>query len=166
MPASRRATSGWIRQPAGKALRDIGVYPSVVTRFVTGQEPLRCRSPILRAGGVDTFVPVWADFPEFTLSFHVGMELWSRQEIVFHGERGFLRLPAAFRDDFRGCGRIEWQRDNGTRQVEIFPRTDQFIPMAENFGRSLREGVPCVCRLEFSRGNAAMIEAVFAGEIA
>ena len=162
-------TPGNIRlDPAadGGALLDIGVYPSAVTRFVTGQEPLRCRSLIRRTGGVDTFARVWADFPDFTMSFHVGMELWSRQEMVFHGERGFLRLPAAFRDDFWGCGRIEWQRDDGTQQVEIFPRTDQFVLMVENFGRSLREGVPFVCPLEFSRGNAAMIETVFAGEIA
>lgn len=149
----------------GGGLRDIGVYPAVTSRFVTGAEPGRLMSRIERRGEVDNFARVWADFPGFTLSFHVATDLHWHQEMVFHGEEGTLRLPAAFRPDQSAGARLEWQRSDGSEVVEIFPGADQYRAMIENFGRSARTGTAFACPLEFSRGNQAMIDAIFAGEI-
>lgn len=150
----------------GGALLDIGVYPSVTTRFATGAEPMRLASRIERRGGVDVFARVWADFPDFSLAFYVSMEMQPRQEMVFHGEEGLLRLPAPFRPDHLGCGRIEWRRLDGTERVELFPAVDQYQLMIENFGKSARSEAPFACPLEFSRANQAMIDAIFAAETA
>ena len=150
----------------GGGLRDIGVYPAITTRFVTGAEPVRLMSRIERHGEVDGAAHVWADFPGFTLSFHVATDLHWRQEMVFHGEEGILRLPAPFRPDQAVGARLEWQRADGTEVHEIFAGADQYRLMIENFGRSVRAGASFACPLEFSRGNQAMIDAIFAGELA
>ncbi len=50
----------------GGGLRDVGVYPSVTTRFVTGQEPTRLRATMRMHNGVDVFARVWADFPRIS----------------------------------------------------------------------------------------------------
>ncbi len=145
----------------GGGLRDIGVYPSVTTRFATGAEPERIAAQIEWENGVDTAARVWADFPGFSLSFYCGMRLLRRQEMVFHGERGWLRLSAPFNAGVYGEADIEWQRDDGTAQIERFPAIDQYQLMIEAFGAALRGEREFACPLEFSRGNQAMIDAIF-----
>ena len=51
----------------GGALPDIGVYPSVATRFVTGKEPLRIQATVERdrSFGTDIYSSIKADFGEF-----------------------------------------------------------------------------------------------------
>lgn len=148
----------------GGALRDIGVYPAVTTRFATGAEPARVEARIDREGGVDRFARVWAEFAEFTLSFYVSMALAGRQEMVFHGTEGVLRLPGPFRPDANDGGRIEWQRADGSEVIERFPRVDQYRLMVEAFGAAARGSAPFACPLEFSRGNQAMIDAILAAD--
>lgn len=145
----------------GGGLRDIGGYPSVTTRFATGAEPVRIAAQIEWENGVDTAARVWADFPGFSLSFYCGMRVLRRQEMVFHGEHGWLRLTAPFNAGVYGEARIEWQRDDGTVRIERFPTIDQYQLMIEAFGAALRGARDFGCSLEFSRGNQAMIDAIF-----
>ena len=53
----------------GGALPDIGVYPTVVTRFVTGKEPVRAMATIERDPdfGTDRYASVRADFDGFRI---------------------------------------------------------------------------------------------------
>ncbi len=149
-------------ETGGGALRDIGVYPAITARFATGAEPERLRADIRWENGVDAFARVWADFPCFTMDFYVSMRMAQRQEMLFHGTEGWLRLPAAFSAGVYGVPQIELRRKDGTRVIESFPHVDQYRLMIEAFGRAARSGAPFACPLEFSKGNQAMIDAIFA----
>jgi len=82
----------------GGALPDIGVYPTVGARFVTGLEPQRVQAlvdydPKLR---VDRYANVQAEFPGFKMTFYVSTQLGNRQSMVFHGDKGFIEMTAPF----------------------------------------------------------------------
>lgn len=161
----RNADPANIRNQAatgGGGIYDIGVYPCLGTRFVTGAEPERVRADLRLEAGVDTFARVWADFPGFTLSFYCGMRQAPRQEMVFHGEDGWLRLTAPFNARSYGDARLDLRGPDGAIRSEHYNGIDQYQLMIEAFVRSLREGTPFACPLEFSRGNQAMIDAILA----
>ncbi len=150
-------------ETGGGGLRDIGVYPCCATRLVTGAEPERLRADIRREGGVDTFARVWADFAEFTLSFSCGMRHALRQEMVFHGSEGWLRVTAPFNSGDYDDTRIELRQADGRMTVERV-LADQYRAMIEAFGDSVRDGAPFACPLEFSRANQAMLDAITAAD--
>jgi len=151
-------------ETGGGGLRDIGVYPLVTTRFATGAEPGRIRADIRRENGVDVLARVWADFQGFTFSMHCGMRLQRRQDMVFHGSTGWIRMAAPFNPQIIGEARIEIHHADGSVLVERFPEVDQYRVMLENFGRAARDETPFACPLEFSRGNQAAIDAIFAAD--
>jgi predicted dehydrogenase len=145
----------------GGAIRDVGVYPCVTTRFVTGAEPERVRAQIRRDGGIDTFARVWAEFPGFTLSFYTGMGLMRYQTMAFHGTAGHLRLDAPFNAALFGDAALTLRRPDGTQAVERFNLPDQYRLMVENFAAAARGERAPTCPLAFSRRNQAMIDAIF-----
>ena len=149
-------------EAGGGALRDVGVYPCVTTRFATGAEPQRLRADIRRAGGVDVFARVWADFPDFTLSFYVGIGPMRHQAMVFHGTEGVIRLTAPYNAHLFGDTRLEWRRPGGAEVVERFNAPDAYRLMVQDFARAAQGVAAPVCPLAFSRANQAMIDAILA----
>jgi predicted dehydrogenase len=150
----------------GGGLHDIGVYPCATTRFATGSEPERLAADIRRENRLDTFARVWADFPDFTMAFTCGIRQAPRQEIVFHGEEGWIRLESPFNARVYGDTRLDWRGPDGTINTERFNGVDQYKLLIESFVRSVREGDPFPGPLEFSRGNQMMIDAIFRSESA
>lgn len=146
----------------GGGLRDVGVYPCVTTRFATGAEPERLRADLRIEGGVDTFARVRADFPGFTMSFYCGMRQARRQQMLFHGTDGVIELSAPFNARVYGDTRVDWTGADGVRHSRRFNGVDQYALMIEGFGAAVRGEAAFNCPLEFSRGNQAMIDAVFA----
>ncbi len=149
----------------GGGLRDVGVYPCITARMATGAEPVRLRSDIRLQNGVDIFARVWADFPDFTMSFYCGMMQTRRQNMVFHGQDGWIELTAPFNGNVYGDCRVEWKGQDGVLHMERFNNVDQYALMLENFAASATTGAPFACPLEFSRGNQAMIDAIFAAAL-
>ncbi|MFN4057909.1 MAG: Gfo/Idh/MocA family protein [Roseinatronobacter sp.] len=147
----------------GGGLRDVGVYPSVTTRFVTGQEPTRLRSNMRMHNGVDVFARVWADFPDFSMSFYCGMMQEKRQQMLFHGQDGWIELSAPFNGPAYGDVRVDWKSADGRVSTQRFNAVNQYALMLENFAHSATSGAPFACPLEFSKGNEAMIDAIFEG---
>src|SRR5690606_5793594 len=80
------------------ALPDIGVYPTVTTRFATGAEPKRvqARVDIDPKFGTDVYSSVKVDFGGFELAFYLSTQLAARQVMVFHGDEGFFEVHAPF----------------------------------------------------------------------
>lgn len=144
----------------GGGVRDVGVYPCITTRMVTGAEPERVVSDIRWQNGVDIFARVWADFPEFTMSFYCGMMQSRRQQMVFHGQDGWITLSAPFNGSVYGDTCVEWKSGDVT-MMERFNNINQYALMIEAFGESARNGTPFACPLEMSQGNQAMIDAIF-----
>ncbi|SUZ32819.1 Glucose--fructose oxidoreductase [Roseibaca ekhonensis] len=144
----------------GGGLRDVGVYPSIAARMATGAEPVRLRSDIRYQNGVDIFARVWADFPEFTMSFYCGMMQRRRQHMIFHGQDGWIELSAPFNGAVYGDTRVEWLAQDRLH-MERFNNVNQYALMLENFATSAETGAAFACPLEMSRGNQAMIDAIF-----
>jgi predicted dehydrogenase len=148
----------------GGALLDIGVYPVVTTRIATGTEPLRVRAMVERDRdfGTDIYANVTADFGTFDLSFYCSTQMALRQEMVFHGEEGFIQVQAPFNAGDFDHHRIEL---HDQRRVEArvfrFPGTRQYRLEVEEFARVASGGAGQVFALEESVCNQKVIDAVF-----
>ncbi|WP_170445411.1 Gfo/Idh/MocA family protein [Ruegeria arenilitoris] len=159
-----RTDTGNIRNRAetgGGGLRDIGVYVIGSARFATGQEPDTVQSAIRWEDGIDAFTEIRAQFPGFTYSAYVSIRMHPHQEMVFHGERGLIRLTAPFNARVFGEARVELHRPGLEVLVTRFPADDHYKLQVEAFCRSVRAGDEYPCPLEFSRGTQAMIDRVF-----
>jgi predicted dehydrogenase len=147
----------------GGGLRDVGVYPSITARFVTGAEPVAARSQMRMANGVDVFARVWADFPDFSMSFYCGMMQNVRQQMTFHGQDGWIEVRAPFNASRFGDVAVDWRDAKGRVVTQRFNDVNQYALMIENFSKAANGGAPFGCPLEMSRGNQAMIDMIFAG---
>lgn len=152
----------------GGALPDIGVYPTVSTRFVTDKEPLRVQATIERdkTFGTDTYSSIRADFGDFELSFYLSTQMAARQAMVFHGDRGFVEMASPFNAGLYDDQRITLCNQNHSEaQVFRFPGAQQYRLEVEAFARAALGGKERVFTLEESVKNQKVIDAVFrAGE--
>ena len=152
----------------GGALPDIGVYPTVTTRFATGAEPLRVQATVERdpTFGTDTHSSVRADFGSFELSFYLSTQLAARQTMVFHGDRGYIEVASPFNAGIYDDQRVTlWNQGHGEAQLFRFPGTSQYRLQAEAFVRRAAGEDVAVFSLEDSVRNQKMIDAIFrAGE--
>ncbi|TIN21521.1 MAG: Gfo/Idh/MocA family oxidoreductase [Mesorhizobium sp.] len=148
----------------GGALPDIGVYPTVSTRFSTGKEPLRVQATIERDKkfGTDIYSSIRADFGDFELSFYLSTQMAARQVMVFHGEKGFIELFSPFNAGLYDHHRVELHNQNHTEaQVFRFPGTQQYRLEVETFARAAQGGKERVFTLEESVLNQKVIDAIF-----
>jgi predicted dehydrogenase len=145
----------------GGGLRDIGVYVMGSARFATGLEPTDVRARIQWDQGVDAYAAITARFGQADYAAFTSIRMHPRQEMVFHGERGVLRLPVPFNARVFGEARLELHRGSETL-IERWPAVNHYELQAAAFHRTLREGVAYPCPLEFSRGTQAMMDAAFA----
>lgn len=151
------------QETGGGGLPDIGVYTFGSVRFVTGQEPLRVPyARIEYENGVDTFVQMVADFPDFSYAAVVSMRAFPRQEIVFHGEKGVLRLTCPFNANVHDQAELHLETEGKTVTIERFPGVAQYVRQVEAFGEAVLHATPYACPLEFSKGTQTMIDMTFA----
>lgn len=153
------------RDPArgGGGLPDIGVYTFGSARFVTGAEPVSV--PYARidyADGVDVFAQVAANFPDFTYSAVVSMQMFNRQEIVFHGETGVIRLGCPYNADVFDIATLTLENDSNSRHVQRWPGVNHYVLQVEAFGRAAAGTEDYACPLSFSRGTQEMMDMVYA----
>ncbi|AZO49690.1 MAG: Gfo/Idh/MocA family oxidoreductase [Mesorhizobium sp.] len=148
----------------GGALPDIGVYPTVSTRFSTGKEPQRVQATIERdkTFGTDIYSSIRADFGDFELSFYLSTQMAARQVMVFHGEKGFIEVFSPFNAGLYDHHRVELHNQNHTEaQVFRFPGTQQYRLEVETFARAAQGGKERVFTLEESVLNQKVIDAIF-----
>ena len=148
----------------GGALPDIGVYPTVTTRFVTGQEPKRVMATVERDRKfkTDTYSSIRADFGDFELSFYLSTQLAARQLMVFHGDKGFIEVHSPFNAGLYDHHRVELHNQNHTEAaVFSFPGAAQYRLQVEAFARAAKGGKDPVFTLESSVKNQKVIDAIF-----
>jgi predicted dehydrogenase len=148
----------------GGALPDIGVYPTVSTRFSTGKEPLRVQATIERdkTFGTDIYSSIRADFGDFELSFYLSTQMAARQVMVFHGEKGFIEVFSPFNAGLYDHHRIELHnQSHAEAQVFRFPGTQQYRLEVEAFARAALGGKDRVFTLEESVLNQKVIDAIY-----
>lgn len=148
----------------GGVIPDIAVYPTVATRFATGQEPTRLQATVDYdpAFGTDRYASVRADFGSFELSFYVSTQLANRQTIAFHGDKGFVEVSSPFNSNLYEGDEVRLH-DAGHRTTQVFRFTgvNQYRLEAEAFVRATR-GEGEVMSLESSKLNQRVIDAIYA----
>lgn len=153
-------------ETGGGSIPDIGVYTYGSVRYVTGAEPVRLTSRIARENGVDVFAQVMADMegPGGSFTYHAmtSMRLPPRQEVVFQGEAGVIRLTAPFNAGLFGEAQLHMYCPGRADHTERFPGVRQYRNQVENFVRSVRDGAPYPWSLEDAKGTQAMIDRIFA----
>lgn len=153
-------------ETGGGSLRDIGVYTFGSARFVTGSEPVDISARLIRENGVDIFAQVAGimDGPHgrFTYGSMTSMRLYNRQVVTFQGDRGMIRLEGGpFNANVNDLAEVELHQ-NGNRVItERFPTANHYVLQVEAFDRSVRDGVPYACPLEFVKGTQAMMDTVY-----
>jgi predicted dehydrogenase len=153
-----------IPELGGGGLPDIGVYPTISTRFVTGKEPLRIQAVTERDPefGTDMYSSVKADFGEFEMTFYISTQLAARQVMVFHGTDGFIEVKSPFNADRYGAEEIELaNRNHSQSQIFRFPDSRQYKREAEAFADAATGGKAEVVTLESSKNNQKMIDAIY-----
>lgn len=149
----------------GGALPDIGVYPTVTTRFVTGAEPRRVQATVERDAefGTDIYASVRAAFDGFELCFYCSTQMALRQEMVFHGETGVIVVAAPFNAGDYGHAVVTLHNaahDGAT--VFRFPGVRQYRLQMEAFARAASGVSQTLFTLEQSVANQRVIDAIYA----
>lgn len=153
-----------IPELGGGGLPDIGVYPTITTRFVTGKEPHRVQATTERDPefGTDIYSSVRADFGDFELSFYISTQLAARQVMVFHGDQGFIEVKSPFNADRYGAEELELTNQNHSQsQLFRFQDARQYKLEAEAFSRAAMGGKEEVVTLENSANNQKLIDAIY-----
>ena len=151
----------------GGALPDIGVYPVVATRLVTGLEPTRARARIRRdpVFGTDVFADCDVDFGDFHLSFYVSTQMGARQTMVFHGTAGFIEMDGAFNTNVYALGAVHLHDGkHGRTETLRFGGVDQYRLQAEAFSRAVAGSGDRLFSLEESVLNQRVVDALYASE--
>ncbi|OCW55924.1 Gfo/Idh/MocA family protein [Hoeflea olei] len=148
----------------GGGLPDIGVYPTVTTRFATKAEPLRVQAKVERdpTFGTDIYASVKADFGAFEMSFYCSTQMALRQMMVFHGEEGYIEVTAPFNAGDYGHATVTLHNATQTEaQTFRFPGVRQYRLQAEAFVRKARGAEEDIFTLEQSVLNQSFIDAVY-----
>lgn len=146
----------------GGGLRDIGVYTFGSTRFVTGQEPDEIQlSEIKWENGIDAWAHVAAKFPDFRFSGVTSMRMAPRQEMNFHGDKGWVKLTAPFNPSVFDQAEVHLMRNDMVVETKRFPTVNHYVNQVVNFRAAVIDGATYPCPLEFSRGTQAMIDMAF-----
>ncbi|MBP2548339.1 putative dehydrogenase [Neorhizobium galegae] len=153
-----------IPELGGGGLPDIGVYPTITTRFSTGREPIRVQATTERDKefGTDIYSTVKADFGDFDLTFYISTQLAARQLMVFHGTDGFIEVKSPFNADRWGAEEVELtDQKHGRSEIFRFPDSRQYRRQAEAFAKKALGGDAEVVSLESSAANQRFIDAIY-----
>jgi predicted dehydrogenase len=153
-------------ETGGGSLRDIGVYTFGSARFVTGSEPVDISARLILDNGIDSFAQVAGimdgPYGRFTYNSMTSMRLYNRQTVTFQGDKGMIRLDGGpFNANVNDVAAVELHRDGNRVITDRFPTANQYVLQVEAFGRTVRDGVPYACPLEFVRGTQAMMDTVY-----
>lgn len=153
-----------IPELGGGALPDIGVYPTITTRFATGKEPQRVQAVVRRDPdfGTDIYASVKADFGTFEMSFYIATQMANRQVMVFHGTDGYIEVKSPFNADRYGAEEIELtSQKHDVSQIFRFQDSRQYRRQAEAFARAVAGEKSEIVTLENSVNNQRFIDAVY-----
>ena len=161
-----------ILELGGGALPDIGVYPTVVTRFVTGAEPVKVSANVERDAtfGTDNFATCRSDFGSFEMTMYVSTQMALRQDISFHGDKGWIEVAAPFNAGLYDAEIVTLHNvDHDNAQQFRFSGVNQYTLQAEAFARAVTSsdlnGDEEIFTLESSKKNQKLIDAIYrAGE--
>lgn len=149
------------QEHGGGALPDIGVYAIGCARYVTGLEGSDIRADIEFENGVDTLSRFQANFGDASYSGYVSTRMQLYQDVVFHGNKGLLKLTAPFNAGVYDVAELEIHEDGLKTIVERYPQVNQYVEQVQNFCASVHEDQPYPWSLEDAKGTQEMIDSVY-----
>ena len=156
------------RETGGGGLYDIGCYPTVVSRFVFGDEPLR--AAVLAehdpAFGTDRLASAVLAFPQGQASFVCSTQVARHQSLVILGTEAWLRVEFPFvMEPSRPCrlfiGSGDFPGPVPDEAIEI-PPVDQYACQGDAVSACLREGRPVPWPIEDAVANMRVLDALSA----
>jgi len=149
----------------GGALPDIGVYPVVTTRLVSGQEPLSVNGQVEfdEQFGTDVYATALIEFEGFHLDFYVSTCMGLRQTMCFHGERGSIEVSAPFNAGVYDMARVTLYDQNRTEQTtQLYANVNQYQLQLEAFAKAVADGdASSLFSLRDSISNQCVIDAIY-----
>jgi predicted dehydrogenase len=150
----------------GGSLRDIGVYTFGSARFVTGAEAEAVESRLIRDNGIDSFALVFGTMAgngyRFTYHSMTSMRLYNRQVVTFQGDKGMIRVEGGpFNANVNDLAKVELHVQGNRVITDRFPTANHYKLQVEAFGRSVRDGTPYPCPLEFVQGTQRMMDMAY-----
>ncbi|KEO56420.1 Gfo/Idh/MocA family protein [Thioclava pacifica] len=156
-------------ETGGGSIPDIGVYAYSSVRYAARAEPGDLRAVIERENGVDVFAQVTGEMigaqGRFSYAAMTSTRLHPRQQVVFQGSEGLIRLTCPFNANVFDQAEVTLCRKGEPDQVQRFPGVTQYVLQVENFVRHVTEGADYPWTLEDARGTQAMIDKVYASEV-
>ncbi len=156
-----------IQDFGGGSIYDIGCYPVLISRYLFGSEPLGV-SAVLEFDQefkIDRLASVLMEFPTGHAMFTASTQLTPYQIIQAFGTRKKYEVPIPFNTPNDRPTQILSHSSDALEPdavEETFDVCDHYMLQGDAFSRSIREGVPFAGSLENARGNARVLEAVFA----
>ena len=151
----------------GGGMLDIGCYPIVTSRFITGAEPRRVaalidRDPVMK---VDRLGSVIMDFPGVQASFTYSTQMVPRQVMTLFGTTGRLEIEIPFNAPIDRPSRL-FLYDAGNQGMNVIETVeiavcDQYGLMADAFAASIQDDTLQPMSLEDSLANMKVIDAAF-----
>ncbi len=157
-----------IPELGGGALPDIGVYPIIAARFCSGQEPISVSSIVEYDSkfGTDTFASAHLRFNSFTMAMYVSTQLSNRQEVCFHGDKGWITVAAPFNAGIYNDDVVTQHNvDHSEATYYRFPKVNQYVEQTEAFAAAILDGQiennETIFSLEDSINNQKVIDAIY-----
>src|SRR5690606_40936974 len=101
-----------------------------------------------------------------TYHYTTSLRLYNRQVVTSQGDRGMIRLEGGpFNANVNDMAEAELHVQGNRVIVHRFPAAPQYRLQVEAFGRSVRDGVPYPCPLEFVRGTQRMMDMAYEGAV-
>jgi predicted dehydrogenase len=145
----------------GGSLWDVGCYAVSYARLLAGLEPEEVFGwAEWSETGVDLSFTGLLRFPGGAVAtVHSGFRTALRMWMELVGEDGVMRVPNPFKPGSRED--IELQRQDVTRRVAVEGSLELFAREVADFVATVRDGRPPVIPLSDSRGNAAVLAALY-----
>ncbi|MEM9602496.1 MAG: Gfo/Idh/MocA family oxidoreductase [Pseudomonadota bacterium] len=145
----------------GGAVPDIGVYPVVTTRFVSGCEPLSASARIDRDPefGTDRYAAFTLAFPGFDAQFYVSSQMHLYQSMHFAGTTGWIAVDAPFNAGNYGHAVVRLNTPAGEQVVRF--ADNQYALQADAFAEAATGGANRCFTLENSVHNQRAIDAIY-----
>jgi predicted dehydrogenase len=155
-----------IPEYGGGGIYDIGCYPTVLSRFVLGEEPVRVSAFVENDPNfkVDRLASVILQYPSGPVSFTVATQMVPFQNFQFFGEQKMIEVNIPFNTpDFRAMTiRVNSGDIHEQPQVaESFSPENHYTKQGDAFSRAILFNEPFSGSLENAEKNMKVLEAIF-----
>jgi len=150
----------------GGGIPDIGVYPTVTARMISGKEPLKVRADVEFDAefGTDSYANVQYAFDGFDMSFMLSTTMAAHQFMRVHGEEGYIQINAPFNAELYGDVAITlWNANHSEEKTLRYGGVNQYQLQAEAFADAIASGDhTALFSLDNSIANQKVLDAIYA----